>query len=195
MDARRSRPNADDRFPVYPHGRLESGDRIVEGRGIADIRPFPQPGPSPRSPSSVASLRRVLARTAGDHEHGPPRSRGHDAALLPLSRSSTAPVTLIGGIRGPRPEPTGNAALSRRGAYADIGPAGDPIAGPKRNSAIRAGNWWRRGHDPHPGRTPPDETISSGSPCLSEGRVASGQMRRFPDVTIASEGRGNGRYP
>src|SRR5437763_9483077 len=39
MGACRSRTNADDRLPVDPLGRIEGGDGVVEGRGIADVRP------------------------------------------------------------------------------------------------------------------------------------------------------------
>src|SRR6266550_7342572 len=39
MGACRSRTNADDRLPVDPLGRIESGDGIVEGRDVADVRP------------------------------------------------------------------------------------------------------------------------------------------------------------
>src|SRR3954469_12687629 len=35
----RSRTNADDRLPADPLGRIESGDGIVEGRDVADVRP------------------------------------------------------------------------------------------------------------------------------------------------------------
>ena len=31
--------NADDRLPVTSLGRVEGGDRVVEGRDIADVRP------------------------------------------------------------------------------------------------------------------------------------------------------------
>src|SRR5260221_1961836 len=34
-----SRANADDRLPADPLGRIESGDGIVEGRDVADVRP------------------------------------------------------------------------------------------------------------------------------------------------------------
>ena len=34
-----SRTNADDRLPADPLGRIESGDGIVEGRDVADVRP------------------------------------------------------------------------------------------------------------------------------------------------------------
>src|SRR5438034_6692723 len=37
--AARSRTNADDRLPADPLGRIESGDGIVEGRDVADVRP------------------------------------------------------------------------------------------------------------------------------------------------------------
>src|SRR5260370_14647791 len=39
MGACRSRTNADDRLPADPLGRIESGDGIVEGRDVADVRP------------------------------------------------------------------------------------------------------------------------------------------------------------
>ena len=136
---------------------------------------------SPARQAITSTVRRARAVTTPRSFHYPDRA--------PLRLHSLAEFAVPGRSRQATP------ALSRNGANADIGPAAIRLPGPKRNSAIRAGNWWRRGHDPHPGWTPPDETISSGSPCLSEGRVASGQMRRFPDVTIASEGRGNGRYP
>src|SRR6266576_4517419 len=35
----RSRTNADDRLPADALGRIESGDGIVEGRDVADVRP------------------------------------------------------------------------------------------------------------------------------------------------------------
>src|SRR5690242_2629284 len=38
MGACRSRTNADDRLPADPLGRIESGDGIVEGRDVADVR-------------------------------------------------------------------------------------------------------------------------------------------------------------
>ena len=41
MGACRSRTNADDRLPADPLGRIESGDGIVEGRDVADVRPQP----------------------------------------------------------------------------------------------------------------------------------------------------------
>ena len=31
--------NADDRLPVTSLGRVEGGDRVVEGRDVADVRP------------------------------------------------------------------------------------------------------------------------------------------------------------
>src|SRR6202035_3225103 len=39
MGACRSRTNADDRLPADPLGRIESGDGIVEGCDVADVRP------------------------------------------------------------------------------------------------------------------------------------------------------------
>src|SRR4030095_16547403 len=39
MGACRSRTNADDRLPADPLCRIESGDGIVEGRDVADVRP------------------------------------------------------------------------------------------------------------------------------------------------------------
>src|SRR6201997_5375952 len=39
MGACRSRTNADDRLSADPLGRIESGDGIVEGRDLADVRP------------------------------------------------------------------------------------------------------------------------------------------------------------
>src|SRR6476659_11137104 len=36
-----SRPNADDRLPADPLGRIEGRDGIVEGRDVADVRPQP----------------------------------------------------------------------------------------------------------------------------------------------------------
>ena len=33
--------NADDRVPVDPLGRVEGGNRIVEGSHVADVRPQP----------------------------------------------------------------------------------------------------------------------------------------------------------
>src|SRR4051812_48356110 len=39
MGACRSRTNADDRFPADPLGWIESGNSIVEGRDVADVRP------------------------------------------------------------------------------------------------------------------------------------------------------------
>src|SRR5215468_2522422 len=39
MWAYRSQTNADDRLPLTPRGRVEGGDRIVEGRDGADVRP------------------------------------------------------------------------------------------------------------------------------------------------------------
>src|SRR5215470_12203393 len=38
MGACRSQTNADDRLPADPLGRIESGDGIVEGRDVADVR-------------------------------------------------------------------------------------------------------------------------------------------------------------
>ena len=39
MCACRSQTSADDRLPLDPRGRVEGGDRIVEGRDGADVRP------------------------------------------------------------------------------------------------------------------------------------------------------------
>src|SRR3954463_4102791 len=39
MGACRSRTNADDRLPADPLGRIESGDGILEGRDVTDVRP------------------------------------------------------------------------------------------------------------------------------------------------------------
>src|SRR5690348_18108952 len=39
MGACRSRTNADDRPSADPLGRIESGDGVVEGRDVADVRP------------------------------------------------------------------------------------------------------------------------------------------------------------
>src|SRR5262250_62280 len=39
MGACCSRTNADDRLPADPLGRIESGDGVVEGRDVADVRP------------------------------------------------------------------------------------------------------------------------------------------------------------
>src|SRR5262249_52961304 len=39
MGACSSRTNADDRLPADPLGRVESGDGVVEGRDVADVRP------------------------------------------------------------------------------------------------------------------------------------------------------------
>src|SRR5246127_4697284 len=39
MDACRSRTSADDRLPLASLGPVESGDGIVEGRDVADVRP------------------------------------------------------------------------------------------------------------------------------------------------------------
>src|SRR5215831_9533497 len=41
MCACRSRTNADDRLPLDPHGRVECGDGVVEGRDVAYVRPQP----------------------------------------------------------------------------------------------------------------------------------------------------------
>src|SRR5262249_7190940 len=39
IGACRSRSNADDRLPLASLGPVESGDRVVEGRDVADVRP------------------------------------------------------------------------------------------------------------------------------------------------------------
>src|SRR6516164_6450930 len=39
MGACCSRTNADDRLPADPLGRIQSGDGVVEGRDVADVRP------------------------------------------------------------------------------------------------------------------------------------------------------------
>src|SRR5881392_2731522 len=39
MGACCSRTNTDDRLPADPLGRIESGDSVVEGRDVADVRP------------------------------------------------------------------------------------------------------------------------------------------------------------
>src|SRR6516165_544358 len=41
MDRCRSRTNANDRLPLASLGRVEGGDGIVEGRDVADVRPYP----------------------------------------------------------------------------------------------------------------------------------------------------------
>src|SRR5215472_6244695 len=53
MGSCRSRTNADDRLPADPLGRIESGDGIVEGRDIADVRAQPS---VPHSPDDLAQL-------------------------------------------------------------------------------------------------------------------------------------------
>src|SRR5215467_6549932 len=46
MGVCRSRTNSDDRLPADPLGRIESGDGMVEGRDVADVRPQSS-GPHP----------------------------------------------------------------------------------------------------------------------------------------------------
>src|SRR6266849_2985519 len=53
MGACRSRTNADDRLPADPLGRIESGDGIVEGRDVADVRPQPS---VPHPPDDLTQL-------------------------------------------------------------------------------------------------------------------------------------------
>src|SRR5262245_45322569 len=56
MGACRSRTNADDRLPADPLSRIESGDGIVEGRDVADVRPQSSvPHPLDDSPSWARS--------------------------------------------------------------------------------------------------------------------------------------------
>src|SRR5918995_1978718 len=48
-----SRTNADDGLPLDPLGRIEGGDGIVEGRDVADDRPYSS---VPHSPDDLTQL-------------------------------------------------------------------------------------------------------------------------------------------
>src|SRR4051812_40572784 len=92
MGARRSRANADDRLPRASLGGIESGDGIVEGRDVADVRPqssVPHP-PDDLSQLSTIGLDNEVDRQAvggprlGRSDDGYQRSSGSDQACGPF---------------------------------------------------------------------------------------------------------------
>src|SRR5689334_8261696 len=88
----RSRANADDRLPADPLGLVESGDGVIEGRDVADVRPQSS---VPHSPHDFTQLGTIgldnevnrqaidgprLGRPDDGHQH----SSGSNQACGPL---------------------------------------------------------------------------------------------------------------
>ena len=92
MGACRSRTNADDRLPADPFGRIESGDGIVEGRDVADVRPqssVPRPLDDLTQLGTIGHENKVDRQAVGGPRlgragDGHQRSSGSDQACGPL---------------------------------------------------------------------------------------------------------------
>ena len=77
-----SRTNADDRLPVDPLGRVESGDGIVEGRDGADVRPqssVPHPLDDLNQLGTIGLDNEVDRQTVGGPRLGRP-DEGHQCS-------------------------------------------------------------------------------------------------------------------
>src|ERR1043166_6869525 len=92
IGACRSRTNADDRLPADSLGRIESGDGIVEGRDLADVRPQSSVTHPPDDLTQLGAIG-LDDEVDGQAVGGPRLRRPHDG-----DQRSSGPDQ----IRGPR---------------------------------------------------------------------------------------------
>src|SRR3954470_1070454 len=87
-----ARANADDRLPLDPLGRIESGHGVVEGRDAADVRPQPSVTHPPDDLTGLGAIGKdnkggrqaVRGPRLGRSGNGPQRSSGPNQACGPL---------------------------------------------------------------------------------------------------------------
>jgi hypothetical protein len=87
-----SRSHADDRLPCASHVRVESGDGVVEGRDVADIRPQPSITDSPDDLIQLGTIglddevdrQAIVGPRLGRPDDGHQRSSGSNEARGPL---------------------------------------------------------------------------------------------------------------